>query len=234
MRNAKKLESVAGYSFKKKRYLEQALTHTSFDREGCNERLEFLGDLILDAIVGIYLFKKYPNADESFLTDLKSAYVNRRYLHDVGAFLKLQNFIRQVNYELPKLDDFVESLIGAIYLDGGWKGAEAFIKKFILNRKMKPISNHKNILAMVARNSFKAIPLYTLAKESGPAHKKKYTFKVKIPGRKYVGYGTGRNKKTAEMMAAEALLLKLQKYYPDISIETNESCRENKPRSGSS
>ncbi|HNS32771.1 MAG TPA: ribonuclease III domain-containing protein [bacterium] len=214
MQKTKKIESVLGYVFKRKNLLEQALTHPSYDRDCCYERLEFLGDLVLDTIVGIHLYKIHPESDESFLTDLKSAYVNSRYLHDVGMLLKMHGFVRYVNYELPKLDNFVEALIGAIYLDGGWKNAEKFVKKFILNRQMKPISNYKNLLVTVSRKSFNSSPVYTLLKEKGPAHRKEYTFKVKIPGKKYAGYGTATSKKDAEMKAAEGLLSKIRKHYP--------------------
>ncbi len=208
-----KLEAVIGYTFRRKKLLEEALTHPSYDSVYCYERLEFLGDVVLDAIVGIYLFKRYPEADESFLTDLKSAYVNSHYLHNVGMILKIQEFVRCIN-QPPKLDNFVEAVIGAIYLDGGWKNAEAFIKRFILDREMKPISNYKNILFMVAKKCFNSEPVYILVKEEGPPHKKKYTFKVKIPGKKVVGNGIGSNKKDAEMIAAEQLLLKIKKHYP--------------------
>ncbi|MCK9265870.1 putative dsRNA-binding protein [bacterium] len=216
MQNYEKLESLTGYVFKNKNLLIQSLTHSSYDRELCYERLEFLGDIILDAIVGVYLFKIYPEVGESFLTDLKAAYVNSKYLHQVGLSLNLENFIKYVNYEVPKLDDFVEAFIGALYLDGGWAKTEIFIKEHILNKKMKPISNHKNILLMVAKKCFESVPQYTLVKETGPSHNKRYKFKVKVCGKRYVGYGSDKNKKGAEMMAAEQLICKLQKYFPQV------------------
>jgi ribonuclease III len=207
-----KLESIVGYNFKNKKLLKQALTHPSYESINSYERLEFLGDLVLDAVVGIHLFKEHPSAEESFLTDLKSAYVNSRYLHNVGVILKLTRFISYKNYEVPKLDNFVEGLIGAIFLDGGWKKAEAFIESTILNKKIEPIRNHKNILSTVSRKKFGADTLYELVSEKGPPHRKKYVFKARIPGRKYVGKGTGTTKKEAEMEAAANLLFKLEKY----------------------
>jgi ribonuclease-3 len=215
MQEYEKLEFLTGYVFKRKKLLQQALTHSSYNKEVNYERLEFLGDLVLDTIVGIYLFKKYPEADESFLTDLKAAYVNSRYLHEVGLFLKLGSFVKYINYELPKLDDFVESFIGAMYLDGGWKNTKIFVKKFILNKKIEPIKNYKNILSMVSKNCFDSEPIYTLSKEEGPPHKKEFKFKVKVIGKKYVGKGSGKNKKEAEMNAAKELLVKLKKYCPE-------------------
>ncbi len=207
-----KLESVIGYRFRKKELLVQALTHPSYESVGSYERLEFLGDLVLDAVVGINIFKEYPSAEESFLTDLKSAYVNSKYLHNAGLSMKLEKFVRYNNYEVPKLDNFVEGLIGAIFLDSGWKKAEIFIKKIILNKKIEPIRNHKNILAAVSKKHFGADAQYAPVSEKGPPHKKTYVFKAKIPGRKYVGRGAGSTKKDAEMQAAEDLLRKLSKY----------------------
>ena len=212
MRNkTKKIESIIKYKFKKKKYIEEALTHPSCDNGISYERLEFLGDLVLDAIVGISLFKEYPSAPESFLTDLKSAYVNRKYLHKVGEDINLQKFIFYKNYEMPHLDNFIEAIIGAIYLDSGWKKTGIFVKNFILNKKIQPMQNHKNTLASIARKQFKTEPIYEIVSEKGPPHKKTYQVKVKVPGRRYVGKGSAGNKKDAEMSAAEELIRKLRR-----------------------
>jgi ribonuclease III len=207
-----KIESIVGYHFKNKKFLKQALTHPSYESAGSYERLEFLGDLVLDAVVGIYLFREYPSEEESFLTDLKSAYVNSKYLHNAGVALKIDRFIRHKNCEIPRLDNFIEGLIGAIFLDSGWRKAEVFIRKTILNRKIEPIRNHKNILSGVSKKYFGIDTSYELVSEKGPPHKRKYVFKARIPGRKYVGKGSGVTKKDAEMQAAEDLLLKLERY----------------------
>ncbi|MCM8820433.1 MAG: ribonuclease III [Candidatus Omnitrophica bacterium] len=209
-KNIEKLESVIGYRFKKKKLIEEAITHPSCDNGISYERLEFLGDLVLDAIVGTYLFKQHPSAPESFLTDLKAAYVNRKYLHKTGEDIKLHKFIQHRTSEVPSLDNFIEAIIGAIYLDGGWKRAEEFIKKFILNKKIGPIQNYKNILSSIARREFKTEPVYEIESEKGPPHKKIYTVKVRIPGKRYVGKGCAGNKKDAGMAAAKELLQKLR------------------------
>jgi len=208
----RKIESVIGHRFRKKGLIEQALTHPSCEGNGSYERLEFLGDLVLDAVVGINLFREYPSAEESFLTDLKAAYVNRKYLHNVGVSLKLQRFIRHRNFEIPRLDNFVEGIIGAVYLDGGWKKAETFIRKFILYRKMEPIRNYKNILSTLSKRHFNMEPSYAVVSEKGLPHKKTYDVRVRIAGKKHVGRGAGGNKKEAEMRAADDLLRKLEKY----------------------
>ncbi|HOL21328.1 MAG TPA: ribonuclease III [bacterium] len=208
-KDIEKLESVIGYRFKRKKLIQEALTHPSCDKGISYERLEFLGDIVLDAVVGIYLFKEHPSASEAFLTDLKSAYVNRKYLQKVGEDIKLQKFINYKNYDVPHLDNFIEAIIGAIYIDSGWKKAEDFIKKFILNRRIEPMQNYKNILSSIARRQFKTEPVYEILSEKGPPHKKIYTVKVKIPGKRYTGKGSAGNKKDAEMSAAKELLGKL-------------------------
>ncbi len=208
----KKLESVIGYRFKNKELMEFALTHPSYESKRSYERLEFLGDLVLDAIVGINLFSEYPDAEESFLTDLKSAYVNSKYLHNAGVTMKLEKFIRYRNCEVPRLDNFIEGIIGAVYLDSGWKKAEVLIKKIILNKKIEPIRNFKNILSTLSKRHFQIEPAYSVVSEKGLPHKKIYNVKVKIEGRKYVGRGSAGTKKDAEMQAAEDLLRKLEKY----------------------
>ncbi|MDD3725983.1 MAG: ribonuclease III [Candidatus Ratteibacteria bacterium] len=207
--NIERLEEMIGYRFKRKHLIEEALTHPSCDNGISYERLEFLGDLILDAIVGITLFKKNPSASESFLTDLKSAYVNRKYLQKIGEDIKLHKCIQYRGYEVPHLDNFIEGIIGAIYLDSGWKSAETFVKRFILNKKIEPMQNYKNLLSSIARKEFKTEPVYQVISEKGPPHKKIYTVKVKIHGKRYVGTGKAGNKKDAEMSAAEELLRKL-------------------------
>ncbi|MCX8082158.1 MAG: ribonuclease III [bacterium] len=203
------LEAVIEYRFKRKHLVEEALTHPSCENNISYERLEFLGDIVLDAIVGIHLFKEFPSAPESFLTDLKAAYVNKKYLHNTGENIKLQRFIQHRTSGIPSLDNFIEAIIGAIYIDSGWKKAETFVKKFILNKKIEPIQNYKNILSSIARRNFKTEPIYELISEKGPPHKKVYTVKVKIKGKKYVGKGIAGNKKEAGMLAAKQLLEKL-------------------------
>lgn len=204
-----KLEKLINYKFKNKKLLEYSLTHSSYSKENSFERLEFLGDLILDVIVGIYLYKKHSKETESFLTDLKAAYVNKKYLTEVAKKLNIKSFIRYRGCEIRRLDRFVESLIGAIYLDGGWRNAEKFVKKFILDKKIKPLKDYKNILQKISQRLKNIDPVYILVKETGPPHDKKYEVKVKIPGIRKIGKGKGKTKKEAQLLAAKNLLTKL-------------------------
>ena len=210
MKNIKKLEKVLKYEFKKKKLIREALNHPSYSNEEFYERLEFLGDLILDAVVGVYIFKKYPEERESFLTNLKSGYVNSRFLQDVGEKLNIQKYIKYKTSEVPKLDDFIEAIIGAIYLDGGWKNADRFIKKIILNKKIKPLVDYKGLLLNFARKNFDSTAEYILIKETGPDHKKKFQIKAKIVGKRRMGLGKAFTRKEAEMLAAQNFLEKIK------------------------
>jgi len=204
-----RLEKLINYKFKNKKLLEQSLTHPSYSKGNSFERLEFLGDLILDAIVGIYLYKKYSNETESFLTDLKAAYVNKRYLTEVAKKLNIKSFIRYRGCEIRRVDRFVEALIGAMYLDGGWRNAEKFVKKFILDKEIEPLKDYKNILQKISQRLKGTDPVYTLVKETGPPHDKEYEVKVKIPGIRKIGKGKGKTKKEAQLLAAKNILTRL-------------------------
>jgi ribonuclease-3 len=206
-----KLERIIGYKFKNKKLLKMALTHPSFSHNESYEKLEFLGDLILDAIVGIYLFKKYKDKDEGFLTDLKSAYVNKNYLKEIADKINLKSFARYKGENIKRTDKFLEALIGAIYLDGGFKKAERFIKKFILSKELEPLKDYKNLILNYARKFKGTEPVYEIVKVYGPSHKRKYEVKVKIKGIRNVGRGKGNSLKEAEILAAKLLYEKISK-----------------------
>lgn len=201
------LERRLGHRFRRKDLLVEALTHPSFENKVCYERLEFLGDLILDAIVGTRLFRKHADARENFLTDLKSAYVNRRFLHEVGEALHLGKHIRFRGTDLPRFDNFVEAVIGAVYLDGGWKKTEAVVLKWILSREATPLLDYKSILLTYARRSLgRGHVEYRTVRETGPAHRRVFEVKVRVPGFRRVGGAKALSRKEAQMLAARNLL----------------------------
>ncbi len=206
-----KLEKIIDYKFKNKKLLMMALTHPSFAHNESYEKLEFLGDLILDAIVGIYLLKKYKDKNEGFLTDLKSAYVNKNYLKEIADKINLKSFARFKGENIKRTDKFLEALIGAIYLDGGFKKAEKFIKKFILNKELEPLKDYKNLILNYARKVKKTEPIYEVIKTKGPPHKREYEVRVKIKGVRKVGRAKGNSLKEAEMLAAKSLYEKIFK-----------------------
>jgi len=206
-----KLEKIIDYKFKNKKLLTVALTHPSITHNESYEKFEFLGDLILNAIVGIYLFKKYNNKDEGFLTDLKSAYVNKNYLKEIADKINLKIFARYKEKNIKRTDKFLEALIGAIYLDGGLKKTEKFIKKFILNKELEPLKDYKNLILNYAKKFKGTEPIYEIVKIYGPCHKRKYEVKVKIKGIRKIGKGKGSSLKEAEILAAKSLYEKLLK-----------------------
>jgi len=203
------IEKIIDYEFKNKKLLEIALTHSSFSTQNSNERFEFIGDLILNFIVGISIFKKFPDKDEGFYTNLKSGYVNQHYLNSLGEKLGIAKYIKYKGTKPIDLSDFIESIIGAIYLDGGLRKTERFVKKFILSNKIEPLIDYKGELITISRKLSGKLPLYEIIDEKGPAHKKNYKVVVKIEGIESKGEGEGKSKKEAEIKAAKDILTKI-------------------------
>lgn len=207
-----RLERKIGYTFSNRDYLTLALTHPSYahlKHIESYQRLEFLGDAVLSAIVAIQLYKNYPSKDEAFLTDLKAGYVNRHFLQEVGEKLELDKAIKGIGLSEYRLDQGIESLIGAIFLDNGFEAAERFIKKYILSRKIKPLLDPKNLLKSLALRRCHGKISFSLINESGPPHKKTFHVEARIEGVNLTGKGKGPSKKEAEGKAAEDLLQKL-------------------------
>lgn len=212
MQDLNSIEEKLGYRFKDKNLLETALTHSSYANQyqvASNENLEFLGDAVLNYIVSTEIFKQNPAKNEQFLTELKSAYVNRNFLNKIGKELSLSKNIRHIGSINLRLDDFVESLIGAIYLDGGFISAKRFVKRFILKKQTKPLKDYKGLLQTIVNEKFGKIPVYKLEESSGPSHKRIFTVSVKIEGTPLKTIATGRTKKQAQLEAAKKLIEKI-------------------------
>ncbi len=223
----RELENIIGEPIIDKSHYLQALVHRSFleqndDFEVSNERLEFLGDAILNLIVADYLFNKFPYEEEGFLTKVRAKIVNRNTLGDVGERIKLDSFIlvgrnlskSLVNNSKSIVSDAVEALIGAIYLDRGMKACTKFVIKFLV----KPIvsdgeylidENYKSQLLEYAQGCKLKAPTYRVLKEEGPQHDTIFTVEVLI-GIKTLGVGEGKNKKVAEQNAAKIALKKIR------------------------
>lgn len=220
------LEEIIGFPIKDKSHYIQALMHRSFleeleEDDKSNERLEFLGDSVLSLIVAEFLFEKFPNENEGFLTKVRAKLVNRFALSDAAEEIGLANFIL-INQNLTNtfarasktvLSDAFEAIIGAIYLDHGLQTT----KKFIYNVLIDPIikdgdylidENYKSQLLEYAQANKIEAPLYFVVKEEGPQHDRIFTVKVSV-GENFFGIGTGKNKKTAEQNAAKAALEKI-------------------------
>lgn len=217
------IETYIKYKFKDRRNLILALTHPSYANENgieknmTNQRLEFLGDAVLELVSSDFLYKKFPEYDEGKLTKIRSNVVCEDSLSDIARDLKLYEFLRLGNGENKDrvkennsiMCDVLEAIIGAIYLDNGIFDAENFIINFVLTDKNLNRTNndYKSVLQELA-NSRTACLRYVLANETGPDHDKEFTINLFFDG-EIVGVGTGKSKKEAEQNAARIALTKL-------------------------
>ncbi len=209
-------QSAIGYTFRQPEILRSALTHASGadTRLASNERLEFLGDSVLGLVVCEQLFQRFPDYQEGDLTKIKSVVVSRRTCARISRVLNLGDFLflgkgmhAQTSTVPPSmLADVYESLVAAVYLDGGIEAARTFILRH-MGPEIEQVAesahggNYKSLLQQVAQREFGATPLYLLLDEKGPDHSK--CFKISATIERY-GYPAawGRNKKEAEQKAA--------------------------------
>ena len=221
----KALEKKLGITFKNKNLLKQAFVHRSFLNENPsfplsdNERLEFLGDAVLELAVTEYLFQNYPNP-EGELTNWRSALVKGETLSDVSTKLRFSDYLYLSRGEAKGngrarqliLANTFEAVIGAIYLDQGLDRTRSFIEHQILVRlpdilKKELHVDPKSKFQEIAQEKLGVTPLYKVLKEEGPDHDKKFTVGVFV-GEKIMGQGTGPSKQSAEVQAAEQALTK--------------------------
>ncbi len=219
MNKINEIEEKIGVSFIDKQYLIDALTHRSYlnEHKECkthNERLEFLGDAVLELIVSDYLFEKYPNRPEGELTSFRSALVKTESLADTSRELGLGDDLllskgeedtggRTKNYLLANT---FEAIIGGIYLDQGYEKSKGFVHIHLIN-KLNDIVKHrldidsKTKIQEMAQSKYKVTPVYEVTKEQGPDHDKEFTVVIKI-NNKVIGTGVGTSKQRAEEDAA--------------------------------
>lgn len=208
-------EERIGHCFSDKALLRAALTHASGadHRLASNERLEFLGDAILGAVVCEMLYRKYPNFLEGDLTRIKSVVVSRLTCAKISGLLGLEEFLimgkgMASSPTVPQslMADVFESLVAAIYLDGHSDAAHEFVKKYVgpeiaLAASGQTGDNHKSLLQQLAQREHGTTPVYHLEDEKGPDHSKCFKVKAKLGGRDFHP-AWGRNKKEAEQRAA--------------------------------
>ncbi|OGB74021.1 ribonuclease III [candidate division Kazan bacterium RBG_13_50_9] len=222
MSDLEQLENKLKIHFTNKLLLEQAFVHRSYLNEnefspGHNERLEFLGDAVLEMIVTKYLYQKLPDKSEGELTALRSALVRRETLAEIASELDFHNYLKLSRGEAKTaanqpaiLANTVEAFIGALFLDAGITAARKFLSKHLLPKLDAIIAAHRHI---DAKSHFQELvqeregltPTYQVAKESGPDHDKTFEVIVLIGG-KEVARGTGNSKQAAEMDAATTAL----------------------------
>ncbi len=225
-KNLNILEERIGYDFKDEKLLLLALTHTSFanenheDRSFHNERIEFLGDAVLELISSEYFYKTMPGKSEGEMTKQRASMVCEMTLAFCARQFGLEQFIRLGKGEEHTggrnrdsiISDALEALIGAIYLDGGFASAKEFVLKFVLNdmEHKKFFYDSKTILQEKIQSHYTEELAYDLLEESGPDHDKRFRMQVRV-GSRILGEGVGRTKKSAQQMAAYQALLLLQK-----------------------
>ncbi len=215
-------EKRIGYTFGDRSLLQGALTHASSSdsRLASNERLEFLGDAILGAVVCEYLFRRFPQFLEGDLTRIKSVVVSRSSCARFSKKMKLEECLivgkgMASSAEVPDslMADVFESLAAAIYLDGGSEAARSFIYRYLAPEVDRVEAgelggNYKSNLQQFAQREFGTTPTYLLTAEQGPDHAKSFKVAAQIMGRQYHA-AWGRNKKEAEQHAAHNALAEL-------------------------
>lgn len=214
------LEKKINYIFHNKEYLNQAFTHKSLNTEPRKnyERLEFLGDAVIDIIVSRELMRDFPEGDEGLLTQRRAALVQKPYLASIGHLLDLMDYLmieKSVNLEIEKIAEkqqanLFEALIGAIYLDGGIEPCRRLILETVWTYRHEAwkTTNYKGKLIEYCHSKNIENPLFLVKDITGPDHQRTFEIQVKIGLKKYSS-GMGTNKKTAEQLAAKLALEEL-------------------------
>lgn len=223
----KNLEEKLGYKFINKSLLNRALTHKSFVNElkkafepiEHNEKLEFLGDAVLDLMIGEFLFERFPLDTEGGLSKKRASIVNEEVLSDLAVEMGLNKILQLGKGEIltggamkPRLlASSLEALVGAIYLDGGFEVAKKFIRKAFLPICDKVCGeedyekDYKTRLQELVQKSTKETPRYEMLAEEGPPHDREFLVCIKVKD-EVLAQGRGRSKKSAEQMAAKSAL----------------------------
>ena len=217
----KKLEQCLDYDFKDKNLIIEALTHKSFKKPYSNERLEFLGDAVLNLIVGEFLYNKFPTSNEGELSKMRASLVNEQgftklaYQINLGDYIYVSNAEdRNHGREKPSiLSDAFEAIMGAIYIESNLDTVKDIILK-LLESGYETInldnlfSDYKTALQEVTQAKFGMIPIYKLEQATGPDHKKEFEISIWIDDRCY-GKAKGKSKKIAQQAIAKIALDKI-------------------------
>jgi len=209
--------------------LERAFLHSSFvndldDPRGSNERLEFLGDAVIDLAVTSHLYREYPDADEGRLTKAKSVAVSRPVLAEKAESLRFADYLRLGRGEeanggrtrANNLGNAFEALVAVLYLERGYAYAARFVVRHLVEdierfvEEQSATGDYKSLLQETAQRLFDCRPTYSIVKSSGKEHKKEFTTSVSVAGHR--GVGRGRSKKESEQAAAKQLYLMLEEF----------------------
>jgi ribonuclease-3 len=217
-----KLEKCLGYQFKDKNLIVEALTHKSYKKPYNNERLEFLGDAVLNLIVGEYLYHKFPKSNEGELSKIRASLVNETGFTKLAKDINLGDFIyisvaEERNNGRKKasiLSDAFEAIMGAIYLESGLNNLKPIMLQLLENSYDKInldvlFSDYKTALQEITQSMFGTIPEYKLEKSFGPDHQKEFEVSIWIDEKNY-GTAKGKSKKLAQQAVAKIALEKLK------------------------
>ena len=223
----KTLEKAIGYAFKDPALVKEALTHRSYLYENPswgvphNERLEFLGDAVLELVVTEELYNRFPDEDEGKLTVIRAALVNYQFMAKVATDAGVDKAVLLSRGEAKDtgkareviLANAAEAVIGALYLDGGYAAARDFILKFVMDglhdiMKTGGYRDPKSTLQEKTQASRKITPTYRVTEETGPEHRKIFKVAVYLDGA-WIAEGEGQSKQDAEVEAAKAALEKI-------------------------
>ena len=233
-------ESITGYKFKNHALLEQALSHSSAVDQRCesNERLEFLGDAVLGFVVCSETYERYPDFEEGDMTKVKSSVVSRKICAEIADGLDIARILRvgkgmtsQTKIPSSVTGAAYEALIGAIFIDGGFETAKAFVLRTISERIEEAAQsthqdNYKSILQQFGQKREGVAPMYVVLDEKGPDHAKCFEVTVDLNGRRFESRWAA-SKKQAEQLAALAALVEL-----DVAFESDDGSIEIKENYG--
>ena len=228
--DVRSLRRTLNYTIKNANLFSEALSHRSYlqiagnETVPSNERLEFLGDAVLNLVVAEYLFRIHASAHEGDLTKIRSRLVNRKALSvyarelDLGRFILMSPNTSQIGAKGMEtiLSDAFEAIIGAIYLDSGYNDAKKFVEQQVIGALHRSIvkiedENFKSQLLELAQSQGLTTPRYVTTHQEGPDHDRTFTVEVYIVNNSF-GKGVGKNKKDAEQAAAEQALRQLQEH----------------------
>ncbi len=237
--NVKELEDQIGYSFTFKELCLQACTHKSYQTEFSfhenfdNELLEFLGDAVLDLVIGDMLMMRFPNDDEGKLSKKRASLVNEFTLSEIVRELKIETYLRMgrgeknsKGHENRRLQSsLLEALIGAVYRDGGYHKAYYFVDRLFKNNwfsftEQDYESDYKTRYQELAQKHYHLTPTYVVFDQIGPPHERTFFVRTKIDD-KTIAEGSGLSKKEAEQAAAKIALDQLEKEFIEIEAEGN-------------
>jgi ribonuclease-3 len=222
--NAEKFCALTGYRFKQQELLQQALTHRSFSRSGNNERLEFLGDSVLNLVITRHIYRRFENADEGELSRIRASLVKQSTLAKVARGIGLGEGVNLGGGELKSggyrrasiLADALEAIVGAVFLDSDFPQAEEAVLRLYRDQLDNidvdaDFKDPKTRLQEYLQSRQLELPVYAVEQTTGQAHSQRFTVSCTLAGLDLCESGSGTSRKRAEQQAAQKLLARLDR-----------------------